>query len=264
MPEINAATRSQYLDADKSFNIQSHLNQLEKEEKSGLKGIEIRDSVKQLGKDDFLKLLISQLSQQDPTNPMKDQEFIAQMAQFSSLEQMKNISTGISRMEAKQAYSVVGKIISGPDLVTGEDVVGVAGAIFFDNQGKTYARVNGRTVDIEKINLISDPNLVADTPGEANSKLQSQSPVPAASPSVSNPKEAQDGISSKQVSNENASENISIQAKEMNAANNFQAIDSIGKSQNRNDESSSQEFKQTNLDIPGYRPLGGKNIPYAD
>ncbi|BDA78216.1 hypothetical protein LPTSP3_g11460 [Leptospira kobayashii] len=165
------AIRSRYLDTEKTFNIRKHLDQMEKEEKSGLKGIEIREKQKELGKDDFLKLLLTQLSHQDPTNPVQDKDFIAQMAQFSSLEQMKNISSGIQRMESKQSYSVVGKMVSGPDLVSGEDVTGIAGAILFDNEGKTYVRVNGRMIDVAKLNLISDPEVL-----KAETMMQPQTP----------------------------------------------------------------------------------------
>jgi flagellar basal-body rod modification protein FlgD len=65
-----------------------------------------------LDKNDFLKILITQLSHQDPTQPMDDKEFISQMAQFSSLEQITNMSTGLGKvadlLAKSQAVSLLG------------------------------------------------------------------------------------------------------------------------------------------------------------
>ena len=55
-----------------------------------------------LGKDAFLKILITQLQNQDPTAPMDDKEFIAQMAQFSSLEQMQNMTKAMEDLLTSQ------------------------------------------------------------------------------------------------------------------------------------------------------------------
>jgi len=55
-----------------------------------------------MGKDAFMKILIAQLQNQDPTNPMKDNEFIAQMAQFSSLEQTMNLAKAFEKFAESQ------------------------------------------------------------------------------------------------------------------------------------------------------------------
>jgi flagellar basal-body rod modification protein FlgD len=54
-----------------------------------------------LDKDDFLKLLMAQMQNQDPVNPMEDKEFIAQMAQFSSLEQLTTVNDNLESMAAQ-------------------------------------------------------------------------------------------------------------------------------------------------------------------
>ncbi len=79
-----------------------------------------------LGKDDFLKILMTQLTHQDPTKPLSDTAFISQMAQFSSLEQMTNIGEGFKKMNeilaSNQALNILGKkvqITSGSHNVEG-------------------------------------------------------------------------------------------------------------------------------------------------
>jgi len=57
---------------------------------------------KELGKDDFLLLMLTQLSYQDPLNPVDNQDFIAQLAQFSSLEQMHNVANSLDTLAQYQ------------------------------------------------------------------------------------------------------------------------------------------------------------------
>lgn len=68
-----------------------------------------------LGQDDFLKILLTQLTYQDPLKPLDNQQFIAQMAQFSSLEQSRQLNEKIDSLlgaqAATQSFGLIGKEI---------------------------------------------------------------------------------------------------------------------------------------------------------
>lgn len=121
-----------------------------------------------LGKDDFLKLLITQLQSQDPTNPMDDKEFISQMASFSSLEQMQNLNKSFESMSStitdtllpqvmmQQASSLIGKEVSyagtdkdGKATVSTGVVEKVVAA-----DGVTYCVIGGQKIDTRLITSI--------------------------------------------------------------------------------------------------------------
>ena len=116
--------------------------------------VEGRKTSNELGKDDFLKLLITQLQNQDPTSPMENTEFISQMAQFSSLEQMTNMSTSFAKMAAfinsSEAASTLGKTV---ELNIGDTSVQgiVEGATRGDNP---QILVNGMYYSMDKIKAV--------------------------------------------------------------------------------------------------------------
>ncbi|MDP9912427.1 flagellar basal-body rod modification protein FlgD [Variovorax boronicumulans] len=68
-----------------------------------------------LGMEDFLKILLTQLTYQDPLKPMDNQQFMAQMAQFTSLEQTQQLNTKIatliSNQAALQSVGLIGKTV---------------------------------------------------------------------------------------------------------------------------------------------------------
>lgn len=84
-----------------------------------------------LGKDDFLKLLISQLQNQNPLEPMNDQEYIAQMAQFSSLEQLQNMNSSLSQnmqynmLLSQTINNTMATSLIGKEITADSDSVGI-------------------------------------------------------------------------------------------------------------------------------------------
>ncbi len=86
----------------------------------------------ELGKDAFLKLLTTQLQYQDPLNPMSNEEFVAQLAQFSSLEQLQTLTTG---MESLYMVNMSMNNAAMTNLI-GKDVVATGDAFSYSGAGE--------------------------------------------------------------------------------------------------------------------------------
>lgn len=121
-----------------------------------------RKPVKEMGKDQFLQILVTQLRNQDPMQPMQDKEFIAQMAQFSSLEQMMNMSKEVTalRQSAGMVAGLIGKEISWFE-ETEAGVVQHSGTVssVLWSEGVQYAKVEKANVPIDEIVSISEPTV---------------------------------------------------------------------------------------------------------
>jgi flagellar basal-body rod modification protein FlgD len=107
-----------------------------------------------LDKNDFLKILITQLSHQDPTQPMDDKAFVSQMAQFSSLEQMTNMSEGLTKVAdliaRSQAVSLLGSAVEVSN--GGATVSGIVDAVTSGDFPQVL--VNGQYYDFTQVQKV--------------------------------------------------------------------------------------------------------------
>ena len=123
-------------------------------------GTEARVPTKTLGQNDFLKLLVAQMTTQDPLNPKADTDFAAQMAQFTSLEQTKLMGKNLAglrdQQELLQASSLLGRTVQ---IQTGKttSVTGVVSAVQV-TEGTPTIVVNGRGYDLsDLLNITPTP-----------------------------------------------------------------------------------------------------------
>lgn len=119
------------------------------------KGLD-RQIKQSMDKDAFLQILVTQLTHQDPTEPMKDKEFVAQMAQFSSLEQMTNMSQEFARManmiNTGQAMNLLGtnvQVFDGETLVEGKVSAVTSGE-------QPQIQVNNKLYDYSSIEMVTE------------------------------------------------------------------------------------------------------------
>lgn len=110
----------------------------------------------EIGKTEFLNLLVTQLRYQDPLNPTDDKEFIGQMAQFSALEQMQNLNSSFA---ATKAFSLIGKNITATivDTMTKKttEIYGDVTDVKMTN-GKIYVVVKGEDIPVESVTKVAE------------------------------------------------------------------------------------------------------------
>ena len=116
-----------------------------------------RDPVKTLGQNDFLQLLVTQMTTQDPMNPKTDTEFIGQMAQFSALEQNKLIEQRLESLSAEQQISQAHNVLGRQVELQADDgtvVSGVVSAVQIE-AGTPKILVNGQAYDLSQISSVA-------------------------------------------------------------------------------------------------------------
>lgn len=121
----------------------------------------------ELDRDAFLTLLVTQMQNQDPTAPMDNSQMIAQLAQFSSLEQMENLndsftalSGNVDQLNFINANTLIGRQISGYD-VDGELISGVVDRVHLDGS-VVYLTVNDKLVSMAGVGAIGSPDATTD------------------------------------------------------------------------------------------------------
>jgi len=115
---------------------------------------------KTLGKDQFLKILMAQIKNQDPMKPLEDKEFIAQMAQFTSVEQLMNMAASLDRLgnSIGMASSLIGKTVGWNTATTfGQEAVIHAGIVqaITVKDGETFAVVDNEEILLSRIVFVS-------------------------------------------------------------------------------------------------------------
>ena len=113
----------------------------------------------QLEMDDFLKLLTSQLQYQDPLEPMKDTEFISQMANIASLEQMQQFTQGFSKFADSHGEMLAQSYLGNHVNISSNDreISGVVEAVDKMDDGSIQIVVDGQSynpADVRRVELL--------------------------------------------------------------------------------------------------------------
>ncbi|MFN8629893.1 MAG: flagellar hook capping FlgD N-terminal domain-containing protein [Chloroflexota bacterium] len=110
-----------------------------------------------LTKDDFFKLFLNQLKNQDPTSPMDDKDFLNQMAQFTMIDTLQQVSKSLGGTQLAQASALIGDQVIGTD-TSGKAASGVVNRIVQDATGILLVLDGGALVDPKNVTQVIKPS----------------------------------------------------------------------------------------------------------
>ncbi len=118
-----------------------------------------------LGKDAFLKLMLTQMQNQDPLAPLDNQAMVAQLAQFSSLEQMTNLNSNFTNANVMSSFvsatNLLGKDVSIINPTSSADapttITSRVQAVSYTSQGPQLTLANGQTTTVQQLVNVSVP-----------------------------------------------------------------------------------------------------------
>ena len=123
-----------------------------------------------LGKDQFLKLFTTQARMQNPMSPMEGSDFLAQLAQFSSVEQLGNLNTSFEKLlsveQSLQAGGLVGKVIAFQDGTTGDIYEGRVSGVKLSASGPILM-IGNREVPMASVTSIREDFSPQETAADA-------------------------------------------------------------------------------------------------
>jgi len=137
-----------------------------------------------LDRDAFMTLLVAQMKNQDPLAPTTNEDFVAQLAQFSSLEEMQGVNenlVGLAVLEQSNALmsqltdstALIGKAVQYTDPTTAEEKVGTVSSVKLQD-GLAVLRIDGQDIPLVNVTEVTGPEAVTDDAGDSGDSSESE------------------------------------------------------------------------------------------
>jgi len=106
--------------------------------------------------DDFMKLFLAQLQNQDPTKPVDDQQMLSQLSQMSQIQTLQNVEKALAGSQLAQSSALIGKTVTGLD-VDGKAVNGVVVSVTQSNDAGLVLQVGSQYIKPDAVITVTAP-----------------------------------------------------------------------------------------------------------